>query len=173
MNIELNLSEKTIEDIIEDHLISINKGDRSDLSMRGLNLMTKGGKISIFRQRWTDKGSLHRFDLLTHERDKDWHILNLFELKKDEVNEKALTQVIEYADEILVNINNRVKHQRIKIKIHLIAPFVSENLFLYEQLKTDHYSFNFQEINFDSIHGLFFDQYGYIDSCIDEFFKIK
>lgn len=173
MNIELNLSEQKIEDIVENHLISIDKGDRSQLSMRGLNLLTEGGKITVFRQGWTESGRLHRFDLLTHERCKDWHLLNLFELKKDEVNEKALTQVLEYADEILVEVQNRVKHERIAIKIHLIAPHVSENLYVYQQLKTDHYSFNFQDINFDSIHGLFFDEYGYIDSRIDEFFKTK
>ena len=173
MNIELNLSEQRIEDIVENHLISINKGDRSQLSMRGLNLLTEGGKITVLRQGWTQPNKLHRFDLLTHERYKDWHLLNLFELKRDEVNEKALTQVLGYADEILTELNFRVNHKRIAIKIHLIAPHISENLYVYQQLKTDHYSFNFQDINFDSIHGLFFDDYGYIYRNMDEFFKNK
>lgn len=171
MNIELNLSERQLEDVVESHLKSINDTDRSSLSLRNLNLLTYGGKISVFRQKPTDEGLSHRFDLLTHEKHEDWHILNLFELKKEEVNEKALTQAIKYADEILVYINNRVKHQRIKVKIHLLAPCVNESLYFYEQFKTDHFSLNFQEVNFDSIYGLYFDQYGYIEALDYEFFK--
>lgn len=171
MNIELNLSERQLEDVVESHLKSINDTDRSSLSLRGLELLTYGGKISVLRQKPTNQSIHHRFDLLTHEKHEDWHILNLFELKKEEVNEKALTQAIEYADEILVYINNRVKHQRIKIRIHLLAPFVNEYLYLYRQLKSDHYSFNFQDINIDSMYGLFFDDFGYIDARIHEFFK--
>lgn len=171
MNIELNLSERQLEDVVESHLKSINDTDRSELSLRNLNLLTYGGKISVLRQKPTNKSIHHRFDLLTHEKHEDWHILNLFELKKEEVNEKALTQAIEYADEILVYIINRVKHQRIKIRIHLIAPFVSENLYSYEQFKTDHYSLNFQDVNFDSIYGLYFDDCGNVYRNIHEFFK--
>lgn len=171
MNIELNLSERQLEDVVESHLKSINDTDRSSLSLRGLELLTYGGKISVLRQKPTNQSIHHRFDLLTHEKHEDWHILNLFELKKEEVNEKALTQAIEYADEILVYIINRVKHQRIKIRIHLIAPFVSENLYSYEQFKTDHYSLNFQDVNFDSIYGLYFDDCGNVYRNIHEFFK--
>jgi len=155
MNIELNLSERQLEDVVESHLKSINDTDRSRLSLRNLNLLTYGGKVSVFRQ--LNLGAW-RCDLLTHERKGSTHYINLFELKTGEANGETLTQAFKYK----VQIERYLKQRGISdffIRIHLLAPFNSYDLNFLQGLEGDGFDLSISRIQFYTNHGVLFNKY--------------
>jgi hypothetical protein len=160
MKINFELTEKEIEDVLKDYLDAIalpeNKERRSKLiSSRDFNMITHNNKITVFRQ--LDLGGV-RCDLLTHERKGSKHLINLFELKREEVNSKTFIQAMKYK----CYIDKFFKERDIDnyfIRVHLIAPFIDYDTNYINGVEGLNYDVSIRAIEFYPSHGILFSDY--------------
>ena len=160
MRINFDLTEKEIEDILEEYLEAIalpeNKERRSEMiNSRDFNMITHGNKITVFRQ--LDLNGV-RCDLLTHERKGSKHWINLFELKREEVNAKTFTQAMKYKHFIDKFFESR-NIENYFIRVHLIAPFIDYDTNYINSVKGLKYDVSIRAVEFYPSHGILFTDY--------------
>jgi hypothetical protein len=164
---KIELLEKQYEALTEELLINASDLKNIEtLKLKGIDFLNYGNKFKVLRQVNIPSGGIA--DLITVERNSGKIIMNIFELKKDQINGNTLIQALRYLRDIeqhfLFGYKNKYKlserYLRYKVdyefRIHLIGNSLMDGIshldFITDKVR-------FYVIDFDSLNGVMYYDY--------------